>query len=152
MPDWLTHTIAGWITAKVWKKIVSLVVVGSLLPDLIKIQLIFDVMKINTYGFFDPLHTPVGTLLVALFIATLFPNIKEAFILLTMGASTHYFLDFFLEHPYGGMKLLFPFSWNEYQVHLISSDNYWMTVIAIAVGSIFYLVERKKRKAEKEAM
>lgn len=146
MPDWTTHVIAGWITGKATKMNVALVVIGSLLPDLVKIQIIFDALEINTRGFFDPLHTPVGTLLVALLIATLFPQIKETFLFLVAGATTHYFLDFFLEHVTGGMKLLFPFSWKEYQIHLISSDNYWMTVVAIIIGAIFYFIFKKMEK------
>jgi len=146
MPDWTTHVIAGWITGKATKMNVTLVVVGSLLPDLVKIQLIFTKLEINTHGFFDPLHTPVGTLLVALLIATLFPAVKKAFLFLVAGATTHYFLDFFLEHVAGGMKLLFPFSWKEYQIHLIPSENYWMTVVAVIIGAIFYIIFRKMEK------
>jgi len=149
MPDWTTHVIAGWITGKATKMNVTLVVIGSLLPDLVKIQLVFIKLKINTHGFFDPLHTPVGTLLVALLIAFLFPAVKKAFLFLIAGATTHYFLDFFLEHVTGGMKLLFPFSWKEYQIHLISSDNYWMTVIAVIIGIAFYFIFKKMEKEKK---
>ena len=148
MPDWTTHVIAGWITGKATKMNVALVVIGSLLPDLVKIQLIFIKLKVNTHGFFDPLHTPVGTLLVALLIATLFPAVKKAFLFLVAGAATHYFLDFFLEHVTGGMKLLFPFSWEEYQIHLIPSDNYWVTVVALIIGTIFYLIFKKDGKGK----
>jgi len=146
MPDWTTHVIAGWITGKATKMNVALVVVGSLLPDLFKIQLIFNALKINTHGFLNPLHTPIGTILIALLIATLFPQIKEAFLFLIAGTSTHYFLDFFLEHVTGGMKLLFPFSWREYQIHLVSSDNYWVTVIALTIGITLYFICKKMEK------
>lgn len=143
MPDWLTHSLTGWIIGKTWRKSISLVVVGTLLPDLVKIQLIFDFLNADTQHFFDALHTPIATIFVALAISTLFPDIIEAFILLYTGALSHYFLDFFLEHPYGGMRLLYPFSWNEYQIHLIPSTNYWMTVVAIIIAIIFYVIFKK---------
>lgn len=140
MPDWTTHVITGWIAGKATKMNISLVIIGSLLPDLAKVQLFFDKMEINTHGIIEPLHTPLGTMLVALLIALLFPKIKDAFIAISAGVATHYFLDFFLMHVSGGMKLLFPFSWREYQMHLISSDNYWVTVFAIITGLIFYFI------------
>jgi len=140
MPDWTTHVIAGWITGKATKSDVSLVVVGSLLPDIFKIQLVFNAMQIDTHGFFDPIHTPCGTLLIALLLSLLFKMAGRAFIFLIMGASTHYFLDFFLMHTAGGMKLLFPFSWEEYQLHIISSGNYWVTIFALIIGAIFYFI------------
>ena len=144
MPDWTTHVIAGWITGKATKSNVSLVVVGSLLPDIFKIQLIFNVLQIDTHGFFDPLHTPCGTLLIALLLSLLFKMAGRAFIFLIMGASTHYFLDFFLMHAAGGMKLLFPFSWGEYQLHIISSGNCWVTISALIIGAIFYFIFLKR--------
>ncbi|MEA2055063.1 MAG: metal-dependent hydrolase [Candidatus Thermoplasmatota archaeon] len=146
MPDWLTHTIAGWITGRAAKMDVSLVIVGSLLPDLIKINLVFTALKIDTHGFFDPLHTPVGSLLVAGIIASFFPKIKEAFIFLSVGVTTHFVLDFFLRHTSGGMKLLFPLSWNEWQIYAIRSDNYWVTIFAVMIAIIFYIIMRKKQK------
>ena len=143
MPDWLTHSITGWVIGRAWKKRVSIVVIGALLPDLVKIQLIFDFLNIDTHHFFDALHTPITTIFVALAISTLFPDIMEAFILFYAGALSHYFLDFFLEHPYGGMRLFYPFSWNEYQLHLIPSTNYWMTIIAVIIGFIFYIIFKR---------
>ena len=144
MPDWTTHVIAGWITGKAAKSNVSLIVVGSLLPDIFKIQLTFNAMQIDTHGFFDPLHTPCGTLFIALLLSLLFKMAGRAFIFLIMGASTHYFLDFFLMHAAGGMKLLFPFSWGEYQLHIISSGNYWVTISALIIGAIFYFIFLKR--------
>lgn len=152
MPDWTTHVIAGWITGKATKSDVSLVVAGSLLPDIFKIQMLFDALQINTHGFFDPLHTPCGTLLIALMLSLLFKMAGRAFIFLMMGASTHYLLDFFLMHAAGGMKMLFPFSWEEYQIHIISSGNYWVTVSALIIGAIFCIIfanKGNKKQAEK---
>ena len=150
MPDWLTHTIAGWMTGKTTKMDISLVIIGSLLPDLIKINLIFDVLKINTHGFFDPLHTPIGSLLVAGSISFLFPKVKEAFLFLSVGIVTHFILDFFLEHTSGGMKILFPFSWEEWQIHVIRPDNYWITIFAVIIAFLFYFITKKQQFSLKQ--
>ncbi len=144
MPDWLTHTIAGWITGKTAKIDVSLVIIGSLIPDLVKIELVFNALKINTHAFFAPLHTPAGSLLVAGSIAFLFPKVREAFLFLSVGIATHFILDFFLLHTSGGIKLLFPLSWNEWQIHAIRSDNYWVTIFAVGIALAFYFVTKQK--------
>jgi len=50
------------------------------------------------------------------------------------------------------VKLLFPFSWEEYQLHIISSGNYWVTISALIIGAIFYFIfanKGNKKQAEK---
>ena len=94
MPDWLTHTLVGWITGKTVKMEISLVVIGSLIPDLVKINLLFPWMGIQDIHFFDPLHTPVGAFLIAGIGSLLFEDTKKSFIPLSIGVSTHFVLDF----------------------------------------------------------
>ncbi len=146
MPDWFTHAIAGWITGKIAKLNVSLVIVGSLIPDLVKIDLAFDALKVNTHGFFDPLHTPAGALLVAGSMAFLFPKVKESFLLLSVGITTHFILDSFLEHVSGGIKLLFPLSWDEWQIYAISPYNYWVTLFAVGAALLLYFILRGRQQ------
>jgi hypothetical protein len=138
MPDWFTHTLAGWITGKTAKRDIALVVIGSLIPDLVKINLLFFWLGVNDHHFFEPLHTPVGALLVAGIVAFSFKNAREVFIPLVIGVSTHFILDFFLYHVQGGIKLLFPFTWDEWQYHLVRSDDYWMTIVAVIIAIIVY--------------
>ena len=139
MPDWLTHALIGWITGKTLQRDVSLVVIGSLIPDLVKIQLAFDWLNIDHHQFFEPLHTPVGALLVAGVIALFFIDYKKAFFLLIIGLTTHIILDFFLVHVAGGMKLLFPLSWEKWHYSLIRADDYWVTVIAFFIALVVYI-------------
>jgi hypothetical protein len=151
MPDWLTHTLVGWITGKTTRQDVALVVIGSLIPDLVKINLAFTWLGLNDYQFFDPLHTPIGALLIAGIIAVFFPDIRKAFIPLGIGVSTHFILDFFLVHIHEGMKLLFPFSWSEWQFYLIRSDDYRMTIVAVLLAILIYMIywiaaRRKKQR------
>lgn len=151
MPDWLTHSLVGWITGKTIKQEVSLVVVGSLIPDITKLYLLFDlILQEQADDLFLPIHTPFGALLIALIIALFFQDVKKAFIPLMIGVATHFILDMFLLNVSGGMPLLFPFSWEEWQLDLIRSDDYTMTIVAIIAALIVYVsyavYERRKKQ------
>jgi hypothetical protein len=151
MPDWFTHSLVGWITGKTTKLDITLIVIGALIPDLVKINLAFNWLGIYDYQFFEPLHTPIGAFFVAGIIAISFNDARKAFIPLGIGISTHFILDFFLVHVYGGMKLLFPFSWDGWQYYLIRSDDYRITIVAILAAFLVYVIywvaaQRKKQK------
>jgi len=158
MPDWLTHAFAGWILGKTAKINIPLIVIGSLIPDLVKINLAFLWTGIDHFHMFEPLHTPVGAILVAGIGCLMFENAKKAFIPLGIGIISHFFLDFFLEHVAGGTRLFFPFSWNQYNYSLVRIDNYWMTVVAVVAALIVYLVywykdyKLKKDESQKDSL
>jgi hypothetical protein len=154
MPDWLTHTLAGWITGKTIKLEISLVVIGSLIPDIFKLYLGFDwLLKSETQQVFLPIHTPIGAMLITIVIAGLFPDIKKALLPLGIGVATHFILDFLLINVSVGIPLLFPFSWEEWQLNLIRSDDYLITIfaiiIAVAVYILFALYDQRKSKQKK---
>jgi hypothetical protein len=149
MPDWLTHSLVGWITGKTTRQELGLLVVGSLIPDITKLYLLFDwVLKGKTESFFLPIHTPVGAVLIACAIALLFHDVTKAMIPLGIGIATHFILDLLLVNGSGGMPLAFPFSWETWQFNLIRSDDYMMTIYAIVAACIVYLVYfyKKRRK------
>lgn len=54
------------------KENVAIVMVGALIPDIVKIELIFDVFGVEVWDFIAPLHTPASSLLVAGLISMLF--------------------------------------------------------------------------------
>ena len=148
MPDWLTHSLAGWITGKAIKIEVGLVVIGSLIPDLKYINLAFQsLFGINLHNYLDAIHTPVVAFPIAGIFALFFKDIKKAFIPLGIGIITHLILDFFLVHVSGGTKLLFPISWSEWQFYLIRYDDYNVTIVALLAAIlvyIFYFYHRRK--------
>ncbi len=150
MPDWLTHTLVGWITGKSIKIEVGLVVIGSLIPDIAKIGTIFQCwLGINLSHLLEPIHTPVGAFLVAGIAALFFDDIKKAFMALSIGVITHFILDYLLIHSSGGtMKLLFPFSWSEWQYGLVRSENYWVTIITVFVAVFIYIIYNYKKIEE----
>ena len=149
MPDWLTHSLIGWITGKTIKQEISLVVIGSLIPDISKLYLLLNwIVQGKTDDFFLPIHTPFGSVLIACVIALFFKDLKKAFISLIIGIATHFILDFFLLNVSGGMPLLYPFSWDEWQFGIIRSDDYTMTLLAIfitVVVYVSYLMYEKRR-------
>jgi len=150
MPDWLTHTLTGWIIGKTTKQDISLLLIGALIPDTTKLHLLFN-QGYNTQALdlFLPLHTPFGALLIALIISLFFQDITNAMIPLTIGLTSHFILDFFLINVSGGMPLLFPLSWEEWQYGLIRSDDYTMTLVALLAAIIIYSFNflYKKRKS-----
>ena len=141
MSDWLTHTMIGWITGKVLKREVGLVVVGSLIPDLVKLNDI--AVNFGTYlqDFFNPFHTPVGSLLIGAILAMFFADTKKAFVAFCIGISTHFVLDFFLIGATRGIQLLFPFSWNYWRFNEIMGD-YRITIFAVVAAVLFYIYYR----------
>lgn len=151
MPDWFTHTLVGWIIGKTSKMDIALIVAGSLIPDLYKITIAFSLLRIDIHNFLDPLHMPAGAFIIGALFSLFFINSKKAFIFLSIGIMSHFILDFFLIHVSGGMKLLFPFSWDEWQIYIFRSDEYLMTLVAIIAAVIVYLIYRfKGNKMKKE--
>jgi hypothetical protein len=149
MPDWFTHTLIGWITGKITKKDIGLIVIGTLIPDLVKINIAFAFLNINHYYFFDPIHTPICALLIGGIFSLFFKDYKKAFFALTLGIFTHFIFDFLLVHVAGGIKILYPLSWKEWQIYLIRSDEFFLTIItlifAIIVYFVYYYIDSLKR-------
>jgi len=154
MPDWLTHSLVGWITGKTTKREIGLVVIGSLIPDISKLYLVFDwLLNSKIEPFFLPIHTPIGAVLIACVIALFFQDMKKAVVPLGIGITTHFILDLFLLNVSGGMPLLFPFNWTEWQLNVIRSDDYTITILAILAAVVVYffyfMYEKRKLKQNK---
>lgn len=149
MPDWLTHSMFAWIIGKITKQDVVLLVVGSLIPDLVKIALLFTWLGVNDVSFFEPLHTPIAAFLIAGIITIFFQEPKKAVLPISIGIITHFILDFFLVHTHPTLKLLFPFSWEEWQYSLVRSDDIRMTIIAFLAALLVYTIYRYFEKRTK---
>ena len=118
--------------------------VGALIPDIVKVGILFDFFGMDFWNFITPFHTPVGAMLSAALITLLFEfeARKMIFYLLILGASTHFALDFLLIHVSGGMLLLFPFSWHGWQLGVIQCDNYYVAVVALLLACVIYIISR----------
>jgi hypothetical protein len=147
MPDWLTHTMISWMTGKAIKMEVGLVVLGSIIPDIVKINDVITWFGTDLQGFFHPFHTPFVSLLVGGIIALFFANTIKVFFTFGIGITTHFILDFFLIGATKGIQLLFPFSWNYWRFNEILT-NYHITIIALfaALGLYMYYHYKSSRK------
>jgi hypothetical protein len=159
MPEWLTHVLFAYILCSILGmglkiKLFSIentaiVLIGALLPDLVKVGLGFELMGVEVWDFIAPLHTPVGSLLVAALISLLFYETVMVFSLLIVGFVTHYLLDLLLGTVSGGgMHLLFPFSWHEYQLGLIQCDDYRILLIMVSVALIISLLRYRTKERQ----
>ena len=154
MPDWLAHILVAYILCSILgikfkvfnKENTAIVMVGALIPDIVKVGLLFDFLGMDVWDFVAPLHTPIGSMLSAALFSLLFEFEARKriliFSLLILGASTHLALDFLLMHVSGGMLLLFPFSWGKWQLRVIQCDNYYVALIALLLACIIYIVSR----------
>ena len=152
MPDWLAHILVAYILCSILrikfkifsKENTAIVMVGALIPDIVKVGLIFDSLGMDVWDFIAPFHTPVGSILSAALFSLLFEfeARKRIFSLLILGASTHLALDFLLMHVSGGMLLLFPFSWGKWQLGVIQCDNYYVALIALLLACVIYIISK----------
>lgn len=148
MPDWLAHVLFAYVLCKVLgirfkmfnNENTVIVMVGSLIPDVVKVGSIFDLFGIDVWDYIYPSHTPACSLLVAGLVSLLFYESAVVFLLLVLGFTTHYMLDFLMGHVSGGMLLLFPFSWDGYQLGLIQCDDYMITLILMIMTVVVYAV------------
>ncbi len=140
MPDWIAHIIIGLIVAELFNiKKKSLVVLGSVLPDiLVKLELLSIFFPIDKYAItwiFNPLHTPLGIVLFSLLLLPLFDFDKpKAYFLLFIGWSSHLIADLVNKHILLGQNLLlFPFSWENFELGLVWPDQYYIILLPLTI-------------------
>ena len=154
MPDWVTHIVVAWTLCRVlsfkFKEFNSantlIVITGALIPDISKVVLGLSLLGIDASDYFATIHLPTGSIIVAGIFSLLFPEKKKAFLFLGLGILTHYILDSLLEHVSGGIYLLFPFSWWQWQLELTTSSDYWITLLAVSIAVLVYLIGREVDK------
>lgn len=151
MPDWVTHIAVAWTLCRIlsfkFKEFNSantlIVITGALIPDISKIVLGLRLFGIDASDYFATIHIPTGLVIVAGIFSLLFPEKKKAFLFLGLGILTHYILDSLLEHVSGGIYLFFPFNWWQWQLELTNSSDYWITLLALSVAALVYLIGRE---------
>jgi hypothetical protein len=151
MVDWLSHVLLAWIICQILSvkfkffggRNTAIVMIGALIPDIIKVGLLFRWINIDIWDFIVPLHTPVGAVLSAAVIALFFEEHMNAFKLLLFGMATHFLFDLPLAHLSGGMLMLFPFHWGRYQVYIIPTDDCIVPILASVVAIVIYIVKSR---------
>nr|WP_321421967.1 metal-dependent hydrolase [uncultured Methanobacterium sp.] len=158
MPDWIVHVAVAWTICRVLRFRYSefnpantaLVMVGSILPDAIKVAVFSDVIGYNLWNLLYVFHLPIGTFILAGIASLFFREKKTAFLFLSMGILTHYALDLLLIQVGYGMYLFYPVSWMGFSLNLVPNDDFYITIVALAIALGVYLVsdqiERKMLK------
>jgi hypothetical protein len=153
MPDWLAHVLFAYVLCSVLgmkfnqftKANTALVMVGALIPDLVKLELGFDQLGMDVGDFLAPLHTPIGSLVSAGLIALLFSEVFVVFSLFVLGFTTHFALDLLLGHVSGGMFLLFSVSWAEYQLGWIHADNSGVASVLLGLAALVFVLQNRNQ-------
>ncbi len=157
MPDWITHILVAWTACTLlsfkFKQFNAentvIVMIGSLIPDIFKIYIPLELLGFYTQDFIMPLHLPIGSLIMAAIISLFFKEKKTIFMFLILGVFTHFALDSLLTYVSGGMLLLFPFSWETWQLRIIPVDDYNTMILALFIAVFVYVISLKKGKSVK---
>lgn len=159
MTEILTHVLAGYILGTVlsfridWldRRFVTVVMLGSVLPDLTKVSLIVPSATVQeTLGLpfsWFVLHTPFGTTITAGMTALLVESAyqKRVFALLLTGGATHFVLDSLLINPSQfSYVLLWPLTTQlvPLPMYVLSSDRL-PAILAILVATSIWIVQRR---------
>ncbi|WP_049890338.1 metal-dependent hydrolase [Natronorubrum sulfidifaciens] len=166
MADVLTHVLVGYIIGtllsiryeRVQPTHVTLVMIGALSPDFVKIELLVPdglVMALLGVPFsWSPLHTLGGTVLViCLGSLLLAPEYRaQALALFAIGALSHHTLDVLLMTPTGDAYAVF-WPLTEYRLPaggLYLSSDRWPALVAGLVAVVVWSVARRRRDAASE--
>jgi len=157
MPDWIVHICVAYLVCRILyfkfpmfdSANTVLAMVGSILPDLVKLQIILGHFGIHLSDFLPAFHTPVITFIIAGIISLFFENKRVAFLFLVIGAATHFIMDLLLVDPEGGIYLFFPFNWQMFHINLIAPDDYMITFVILTLTIIVYLLGLWIKKYQK---
>jgi hypothetical protein len=156
LPDWVAHIAVAWTLCRIlsfrYKEFnaanTMIVITGALIPDISKLILVFRVLGLDLSEYLSVIHIPTGSVVIAGMISMLFPKKKQTFLFLGLGILTHYCLDIFLEHVSGGIYLLFPFTWLQWQLEITNSSDYLVTLLALCIAGIVYLIGKEVDKKQ----
>ncbi len=148
MPDWMVHVAVAWTLCRILRfkypqfnpANTVLVMVGSIFPDAIKISILSDLMGYDLWNYIYVFHLPLGTFILAGIASLFFREKKTAFLFLSLGIVTHYALDLLLIQVGYGMYLFYPVSWMGFALNLVPSDDYYITIVALVMALVVYLV------------
>jgi len=123
VPDPLTHVCIAYLAGRAvrLRRGLAAFLIGTLLPDVLTSV---PTTVLGGYWFWAPAHTPVGVLVWGYAASLLFrrEDRRLAFACLVAGGWLAVALDVLQDHISGGYMLLFPFSWAEYELHLIGPE------------------------------
>ncbi|QLG27384.1 metal-dependent hydrolase [Halorarum halophilum] len=162
MPDILTHVLVGYCLAtllslrddRITPPYVTVAMLGTLLPDLTKIELLVPSMVVEQaiglpFSWFA-IHTPFGSLLAASVGALLVAphHRRQVLALLLLGAFSHHALDAMLLNVTGSS---YPLLWPLSTYHIpspglyLSSDR-WPALLTGSLAAVMWTVKRAQNE------
>jgi hypothetical protein len=154
MPDWIVHMAVVWILCRILYFKYSqfnmtntvIAMVGSILPDVSKFLIFLNFLS-HGIIYSEGIHTPFASLVLAGLVSLLFIEKKAAFLFLSFGILTHFLLDVLLIGP--GITLLFPFSWLGFELGIVPTDDYNITIIVLIITLTVYVISKWYEKNKK---
>lgn len=161
MSDLLTHALAGYslATVAVWltplsRRHVPFVVAGAVLPDMAKVNLLVGSLRSTVMGVevgWLALQTLGAALLASggITLAVTRSERRPVLASLVGGVIIHITLDYFVIRA-GGVSppYLYPFTWAELpSAGLYLSSDMWPGAVALAVASVVWVLDRRRRPA-----
>lgn len=148
VPDWIVHICVAYLVCRILyfkyplfnPANTILAMVGALLPDIFKLQIIFSQFGIDLVDFLPVFHIPITSFIMAGIISLFFENKKIAFLFLVIGAISHFFIDSLTVTVGEGIYLFFPFSWQSFHTDLIPPDDYWITLSILVLTFFVYVL------------
>lgn len=140
MPDLMTHILIGLIICDIAGiKRKSLVLIGSILPDLLLKGIILS--PLLNLPFMDlkwllvPLHNPAGLIFVTCIICLIFTKDHlRIYGLIALGWASHLAADLTNKEIYmNQLMLLYPFSWKAFEMNIFWSNQFYYTIIIAAL-------------------
>lgn len=158
MAELFTHVVVGYILATMlsWRlswitpPLVTVAMVGAVIPDLNRMELLISEVTIQTtlgipFSWMS-FHRVGGTLVVIAMGALLVPaRLRRAVLAMALlGAGSHYLLDFFLYNPSGlASPLFWPLTGARFQIEgFYLSTDWWPAVVSTIVGVSIWYVDR----------
>lgn len=147
MPDWITHILVAWSLCTIlgfkYKQFnpgnTAIAMIGALLPDMVKIYIPIQLFTGNDISVFvAPFHMPLGSLILAGMFTLFFKEKKIIYLFLVLGIVTHFALDLLMIYSGGGIYLLYPLSFNQWQMGLITYSDYQITILVLIFAVLVY--------------
>lgn len=165
MPDVLTHVLVGYGIGTLLtvyddtlrRPHVTLVMLGALTPDLVKIRILVSSPTVDAllnvpFSWF-PLHTVGGSVIVVGLGALLVSgkHRRKALALLAIGAASHHGLDLLLVKASG---YSYPVLWPLTQYHppaggLYLSSDRWLAAVSGSVAAVLWALTRNRESTER---
>lgn len=155
MPDWIAHILVTWTACTVlgfrYKAFNTentvIAMIGSIIPDIYKLYIPLSFLGYDFESFLFPIHTPFGSLILAVILSMFFKESKTIFMFFIFGIITHFALDSLLQYPSSGIYLFFPLSWNSWQIGVIPIDDYNTTILTVVIAISVYIISLYNKKS-----